>query len=54
MFWPILPIEREGKVVVAKIIVYAGEDEEYFSYTSKEALDALQSWLRYKEGSLEK
>ena len=44
----IRPIERDGKVVAAKIIVYAGEDEEYFSYISKEALDALQSWLRYR------
>jgi hypothetical protein len=26
----IRPIEREGKVVAAKIIVYAEEDEEYF------------------------
>ncbi|MGN6348343.1 MAG: hypothetical protein ACTHKF_03540 [Candidatus Nitrosocosmicus sp.] len=32
---PHRPIERDGKVVVAKIIVYAGEDEEY-SDTSKE------------------
>src|SRR6478752_8635505 len=26
----IRPIEKDGKVVAAKIIVYAGEDEEYF------------------------
>ena len=44
----IRPIERDSKVVAAKIIVYAGEDEEYFSFISKEALDALQSWLRYR------
>jgi integrase len=47
----IRPIERDGKVVAAKIIVYAGEDEEYYSYISKEALDELQSWLRYREES---
>ena len=41
---------HEGKVVVAKIIVYSVKDEEY-SYTSK---DALQSYLRYKERSPEK
>jgi hypothetical protein len=39
--------------VAAKIIVYAGEDEEYFSFISKEALDALHSWLRYREESRE-
>jgi hypothetical protein len=47
----IRPIERDGKIVAAKIIVYAGEDEEYFSFISKEALGALQSWLHYREES---
>jgi len=47
----IRPLEKDGKVVAAKIIVYAEEDEEYFSFISKEALDALQSWLRYREES---
>src|SRR6478672_6982509 len=47
----IRPIERDGEIVAAKIIVYAEEDEEYFSYISKEALDSLQSWLRYREES---
>ena len=47
----IRPIERDGKVVAAKTLVYSGEDEEYFSFISKEALDALQSWLRYREES---
>ena len=28
----IIPIEREGKIVAAKIIVYAGEPEQYFSF----------------------
>ncbi len=45
------PIEKEGKVVAAKIIVYAGEDEEYFSFLSKEALDALSDWIQYRENS---
>ncbi len=31
-------IEKEGKVVAAKIIVYAGEEDDYFSFISKEAL----------------
>ena len=30
------PIERQGKVVAAKIIVYAGDDEEYFSFITVE------------------
>ena len=26
------PIEHQGKIVAAKIIVYAGDDEQYFSF----------------------
>jgi hypothetical protein len=33
----IQPIERQGKVAAAKIIVYAGDDEEYFSFLTSEA-----------------
>lgn len=29
----IQPIEKEGEVVAAKIIVYAGEEDEYFSFS---------------------
>ena len=28
-------IEREGKIVAAKIIVYAGDDEEYFIHNTR-------------------
>jgi hypothetical protein len=38
----ILPLERNGKVVAAKIIVYAGEPEQYFSYISLEAWTELK------------
>ena len=34
-FGDIRAIEKEGKVVAVKIIVYAGEDEEYYSFVSK-------------------
>ena len=39
----IQPIEREGKIVAAKIIVYAGESELYFSYmlTNGRALEVV-------------
>jgi hypothetical protein len=47
----IRPIEREGKVIAAKIIVYLGEDEEYFSYISPEAWQALTDWMGYREES---
>jgi hypothetical protein len=45
------PIEIDGKIVAAKIIVYTGEDDEYFSYISLEAFNELQNWMKYRESS---
>jgi integrase len=47
----IIPIEREGKVIVAKIIVYAGEEDQYFSFITAEAYQALADWMKYREKS---
>jgi hypothetical protein len=47
----IQPIERQGKVVAAKIIVYAGDDEEYFSFITAEAYHELQRWMQYRQDS---
>ena len=33
----IRPIERNAEIVAAKMIVYAGDDEEYFTFISREA-----------------
>jgi hypothetical protein len=48
------PIEMDGKVVAAQIIVYAGEPEQYFSYISEEAWQELNKWIKYRELSGEK
>lgn len=45
------PITQEDEIVAAKIIVYAGEDEQYFSFISKEAYMALKKWMEYRERS---
>lgn len=49
----IIPIKRgeDNKVVVvaAKIIVYAGEEDEYFSFITPEAYQALADWMKYRE-----
>jgi hypothetical protein len=47
----IRPIERNGEIVAAKMIVYAGEDEEYFTFISPEAWRALKEWMNYRETS---
>ena len=50
----IVPLERKGEVAAAKLIVYAGEDEQYFSFISSEAWQAVTSWMEYRQQSGEK
>ncbi len=40
---------EKGEVVAAKISVYAGEEDEYFSFISKEALESLKDWMHFRE-----
>jgi hypothetical protein len=41
------PIRRGDKIVAAKITVYAGENEQYFSFITPEAFQALQEWMAF-------
>ena len=45
----VIPIKRLNKGVAAKIIVYAGEEDEYFSFITPEAYQALADWMEYRE-----
>ena len=36
-------------VIAAKIIVYAGENEEYFSFITLEAFNALKDWMDFRQ-----
>jgi integrase len=45
----IIPTEREGKVIAAKIVVYKGDPEEYFSFISPEAYFELEKWISYRK-----
>jgi site-specific recombinase XerC len=47
----IKPIQVKGKLVAAKIIVYGDDEEEYFSFITKEAYHELEKWMQYKEES---
>ena len=42
-------MERNGEILVAKMVVYAGEDEEYFTFISAEAWRALREWVKHRE-----
>jgi integrase len=50
----IVPVIRDGQVVAGRILVYADDDDEYFSFISREAFDALQEWMTYRKGCGEK
>jgi hypothetical protein len=45
------PVIKNGNVVAAKIIVYAGDDEEYFSFITPEAYYELEKWMNYRKSS---
>jgi hypothetical protein len=43
------PISKDGRVVAAKVTVYSGEEDEYFSFITPEALSELERWVSYKQ-----
>jgi hypothetical protein len=45
------PVEKKGEIIAAKMIVYAGEDEEYFTFISSEAWHELKKWMEYRQTS---
>jgi hypothetical protein len=44
----IVSIEKEGTIVAAKIIVYAGEPEQYFSFITSECYNALKTYMDFR------
>ena len=56
-FWDYLrwgdikPIERNGQIVAAKMTVYAGEEDEYYTFIVPSALELLQDWMKYREST---
>jgi hypothetical protein len=47
----ITPLEKNGELVAGKIIVYAAEEEEYFTFITPEAYHELQRWKEYRKQS---
>ena len=51
----IIPIKDEkGEVSAAKIIVYTGEHDEYYSFITPEAYSSLLDWIKFREEHGEK
>jgi integrase len=45
------PVDRDlppGQIAAAKISVYGGEEEEYFSYITPEAYNSLKEWMNFR------
>jgi integrase len=42
------PIEKNGNTIAAKLIVYPGENEEYFTFITPEAYFELEKWKEYR------
>ena len=42
----IIPVERIGQIIAAKLIVYAGKEDEYFRFITPEAYLELEKWER--------
>lgn len=50
----IIPIKRDCEIIAAKIIVYSGEPDEYYSFITPEAYFALNEWMSFRESYGEK
>lgn len=48
------PIEREGKLIAAKVTIYGGEPEEYFTFITPEAYTELKSYIDFRQASGER
>ena len=44
----VIPLKRVGQLIAAKIIVYAGDLEQYFSFISVEAYLELKKWMEFR------
>jgi len=47
----VLPIERNGEIIAARLRVYAEDEDEYITFISLEAWNELSKWIRYRQDS---
>ena len=41
-------LKRDDRIVAVKVIAYAGEDDEYFTFISSESYFELEKWKQYR------
>jgi hypothetical protein len=47
----IRPIEQDGKMVAARMLVYADEEDSYIAFITPSAYRELAEWMKYREES---
>ena len=47
----IKPFERDGMIIAAKVTVYPGDIEEYFTFITAEAYHELEKWIDYRRNA---
>ena len=51
----VIPLYNEkNEIIAAKLIVYDGEPERYFSFLTPEAYNALKDWMEFRQNQGEK
>jgi hypothetical protein len=45
----IKPIERNGQIITAKIVIYEGDVEEYYSFITAETYFSIKDWMDYRK-----
>ena len=48
------PITENNEVVAAKLVVYAGDEEEYFTFMTPEAYSSIKEWMDFRKSHGEK
>ena len=47
----IKPIKEDDEVIAAKVLEYAGDPEQYYTFTTPEAYYGLKKWMSYRADS---
>ncbi|TLX90296.1 MAG: hypothetical protein E6K94_07685 [Thaumarchaeota archaeon] len=42
------PIIKDGRIIAAKVTVYPGDEEQYFTFITPEAYCELEKWINYR------